>query len=305
MQIHSATPRANLAPPLARDSLGCSQHELLLDQALVAGGITFRRKAALGPHVARMETPAEDRGLLIGLSLRPGHRRRAAQGRASSDHVFDRDAVYIRDFETAYSCEVEGSFDFFLMEINRAFLDEIASRGERRGPIDLKRLGAQHDPMLGHLARVLLPALADPRASSPLFAEQISTAIATHLFSHHGVTPVCQGRRPPRLAGKALRRATEMLMDNENAEPSMAAIAEALEMSRGQFFRAFRETTGTTPYQWVLNQRIDHARQLLRTTDLPLAQVALHCGFFDQSHLTRIFSREVGVSPGRWRRDHR
>jgi transcriptional regulator GlxA family with amidase domain len=129
--------------------------------------------------------------------------------------------------------------------------------------------------------------------------------MVTHLFHSYGTEAPRQPRRVPRLAAPVLRRATEMLMEESGPEVSMATIADALNMSRGQFFRTFRETTGTTPYQWVLNQRLDHARQMLRTTDLPLAQIALHCGFFDQSHLTRIFSREMGVSPGRWRRESR
>lgn len=292
-------------PAIPRDSLGCGQHELLNDHVLALGGLTFRRKTAMGPHVSQMATPPEDRGLLVGLSLRPGHRRRAAQGRSASDQIYDRDAAYIRDFESPYSCQVEGSFDFFLLELNRAFLDDIAHRGETRGPAELTRIAALSDPILGHLAQTMLPALADPASTSALFAEQIGTAMVTHLFSRYGQNRPRSPRRAPRLANPALRRATEMLMDESNPEPSMASIADALQMSRGQFFRAFRETTGTTPYQWVLNQRVDHARQLLRTTDLALAEIALHCGFFDQSHLTRIFSREVGVSPGRWRRENR
>jgi AraC-like DNA-binding protein len=290
---------------LVRDSLGCGRHELLYDHSLTVGGMTFRRKTAMGPHVARMETPPEDRGLLIGLSLRAGHRRRSVQGGAVRDEVYGKDGTYIRDFENPYACDVEGSFDFFLLELNREFLAEIANRGESRRLPQLTRLAAQSDPVLGHLAQALLPALADPKGASPLLAEQIGTAMVTHLFHSYGTEAPRQPRRVPRLAAPVLRRATEMLMEESGPEVSMATIADALNMSRGQFFRAFRETTGTTPYQWVLNQRLDHARQMLRTTDLPLAQIALHCGFFDQSHLTRIFSREMGVSPGRWRRESR
>ncbi|MEF3129654.1 AraC family transcriptional regulator [Rhizobium leguminosarum] len=67
--------------------------------------------------------------------------------------------------------------------------------------------------------------------------------------------------------------------------------------------RAFRETTGMTPYQWVLRERIDRARNLLRTSKTPLAEVAIACGFADQSHFTRVFAGIVGTTPGNWRRN--
>lgn len=57
-----------------------------------------------------------------------------------------------------------------------------------------------------------------------------------------------------------------------------------------------------TPYQWLVSQRIDRARTLLRTSNAPLAEVAIACGFADQSHFTRVFASIVGATPGNWRR---
>jgi AraC family transcriptional regulator len=68
------------------------------------------------------------------------------------------------------------------------------------------------------------------------------------------------------------------------------------------FARAFRQSIGASPHQWLLARRIDKAMSLLAGSDLTLAQIALACGFSDQSHLTRVFKVAVGTSPGRWRR---
>ena len=71
----------------------------------------------------------------------------------------------------------------------------------------------------------------------------------------------------------------------------------------GEYFsRAFRGTMGVAPHNWLLIRRVEVAKEKLLSTQLSLAEVALACGFADQSHLTRVFTGMVGVSPGAWRR---
>jgi AraC family transcriptional regulator len=59
------------------------------------------------------------------------------------------------------------------------------------------------------------------------------------------------------------------------------------------------------PHQWLQQRRIDKAKQLLRADTMALAEVAAACGFADQSHFTRVFTRTLGIGPGHWRRAHR
>jgi AraC-like DNA-binding protein len=59
---------------------------------------------------------------------------------------------------------------------------------------------------------------------------------------------------------------------------------------------------GVAPHQWLIRRRVEAAREALEDPRLSLAEVALRCGFADQSHLTRLFSRIVGIGPGAWRR---
>jgi AraC family transcriptional regulator len=83
---------------------------------------------------------------------------------------------------------------------------------------------------------------------------------------------------------------------------SLNAIARECGLSPSHFTRAFAISVGQPPHQWLLEQRVDLARQLLSESALPLADIAIQCGFADQSHFTRVFSARAGVSPGRWRR---
>jgi AraC family transcriptional regulator len=76
-------------------------------------------------------------------------------------------------------------------------------------------------------------------------------------------------------------------------------------LSSGYFARAFKRSTGVPPYQWLTKMRGERVKELLKDPRCELADIALLCGFVDQSHLTRVFSRSEGYGPGRWRRLHR
>jgi AraC family transcriptional regulator len=64
-----------------------------------------------------------------------------------------------------------------------------------------------------------------------------------------------------------------------------------------QLIQLFRQNTGSSPYAYVIAQRVARARRLLETTDLPIARVAIDAGFADQAHLTRMLRRHLGVTP--------
>lgn len=79
----------------------------------------------------------------------------------------------------------------------------------------------------------------------------------------------------------------------------MASIAN---LSCSHFSRAFRATLGESPSRFVVRRRVERAEQLILFTDKPLSQIALDCGMADQPHLTKLFRRVYGMSPGKWRK---
>ena len=84
---------------------------------------------------------------------------------------------------------------------------------------------------------------------------------------------------------------------------SVVAIAKACKWSTSHFTRAFKVSTGVPPHRWLLEMRVESARELLVQSEAPLAEIAYTCGFADQSHMSRVFSRVLGMSPGVWRRE--
>jgi AraC-like DNA-binding protein len=107
------------------------------------------------------------------------------------------------------------------------------------------------------------------------------------------------------LAPWQVRRAKEMLMAHLDGEITLEELAGECQLSRSHFARAFRKTTGLPPHRWLVEQRLERAKDLLLKSDLPLAEIADTCGFSDQSHFTRAFGAALGVAPGEWRRSRR
>lgn len=289
-------------PPVPRDSLGCPFSKLDTDLHLSAEGISFHRKSSLSPRFGQVATPASDRGFLIGVSTKGGHRRRIFHEHRATEHDFPEDGIYIRNFCDDYRADLQGNFDFVLMEFSTDAFGHFADDAGNGPARTIACTPGERDPVVANLLRALGPAFAQPNQARNLFVEQVSAAIGTHLLQTYG-----QGRRPATDRTRSLSRANErlakeILRAGIRDDVSVAEIAAACNLSRGHFIRAFRETTGQTPYQWLQSQRVEIARDLLVNTPLSLADIALACGFADQSHFTRVFAHIVGTPPGQWRR---
>lgn len=85
--------------------------------------------------------------------------------------------------------------------------------------------------------------------------------------------------------------------NNLDTDLKIAALAEKLELSSPHFCRLFKQTTGLSPYRYILLQRIELAKQLLASKNLNLSDIALRCGFYDQSHFNLQFRNHTGMTP--------
>ncbi|MEZ2295147.1 helix-turn-helix domain-containing protein [Variovorax sp. RCC_210] len=297
---------AHPAPAPATDGLGCTASHLSQDRDLLANGVRVYRKTVDGPQRQHVETAASGRGVLVGVSLRDGHRRRVLHEHHAVRHDFGKGAIYIRDFCDRYRADMETGFDFVLLEISHAALERALD--DRAGPRagGLAAVTAERDDVLAHLAQALVPALHDPADTSLLFVDQVCLAVTSYLVDAHGrAAPPNEPRTQRVLSRSHEARAKEMLRSKIDGAISVAEIADACNLSRSYFIHAFRETTGQTPHQWLIAQRLERAQALLMDFERPLADVAAACGFADQSHFTRVFSQYTGSPPGSWRRKMR
>lgn len=186
----------------------------------------------------------------------------------------------------------------------RAALNLIAEGAEARRIEELRyKPGAGvDDPVMKGLVGSLLPAFEHPEQASRLFVEHVALAVGTHAAKTYGGLELVMPSRGG-LAPWQLKRAEETLAADLDGDVSLADVANDCGLSASHFSRAFRQSTGLSPHQWLLQRRVDTAKNLLPDHELSLSDIALACGFADQSHFTRVFARLIGISPGAWRRN--
>ncbi|MGG2397679.1 helix-turn-helix domain-containing protein [Pseudomonas sp. SH1-B] len=132
----------------------------------------------------------------------------------------------------------------------------------------------------------------------------LTRRLCDHLLRKYQAAPaLC--RQNARLAPWQERRAKVLLAGSLSGRLFIAEVARQCAMSRSHFSRAFKQSTGFSPQDWVLKLRVETAQQLLRASSRTLTEIGQDCGFCDQAHFTRTFSRLVGVSPSRWRHSER
>jgi AraC-like DNA-binding protein len=157
------------------------------------------------------------------------------------------------------------------------------------------------DPVLAHFAAALAAATLESAEVNHLLVERVMLAVRAYLAEKYGLTA-----SPPLNGGgltvAQLHVAKQLLTANVDENILIADVARACGLSRQYFTKAFKISTGVTPHRWLQQYRVEMAMQLLGTTTLPIAEIAIECGFADQSHFTRVFTRFVGSSPRTWRK---
>jgi AraC family transcriptional regulator len=245
------------------------------------------------------------------------HRARPAHAGWHGDRLVEvpalrSGALSCLDLREAWRMDLSAPFDSFHAFIPWSAFDEVTSElGRPRIDALNRRIGVEHcdETMLG-LARSLNPVLGRPERASALFTDHVFLAMVTHLAVTYGGFRAGHLQTLPASRVRLLshveeRRVTSRLLDDVAGDTSLSELAALCGRSRSQFIRAFKQSTGMPPHRWLLMQRVERAKELLRVTNLPIVEIALRCGFSDQSHLTRVFSKAFDITPGAWRRQWR
>lgn len=123
--------------------------------------------------------------------------------------------------------------------------------------------------------------------------------------AHTYLPPVQINNANARLSCWQERAAKKLMMENLDCSIQIATVAKECCLSRSHFSRAFKNTTGHSPRDWLQLARMTLAKKLLEQTDFSVSHVGFECGFADQPHFTRMFTRNVGMTPRKWRLNNR
>jgi AraC family transcriptional regulator len=202
---------------------------------------------------------------------------------------------------TALQWTSTGTSEFAQLYFSPALLRRAALRlNGTRNPVLMTRIGFV-DPLLHSVLTAMLAALHLPAQRQALYLDTLLETVLFKLLQDYAILRVPELRSRESLAPFRMKRVVEFVEAHLGTHMTLAQLAKIGEVSTFHFSRAFRNSLGETPYQYILRRRVDRAKALLTASDQPLARVASACGFRDARHLKRTFQRVAGVAPGHYR----
>lgn len=187
------------------------------------------------------------------------------------------------------------------IQISQRTLDELAYDQQQKPIAGLRANFGENDPVLYGLCSAVLGKIDVFHDEDALFLDHVGLAFYAHISRTYGQQ---SGFGPLRggLSPRQFQRARDLMTAKLSTGVSLAELAEACGLSSSYFARAFRRSAGMPAHRWLMNARINRAKELLLRRELTLAEISFACGFADQSHFTRVFSRREGAPPAHWRR---
>ena len=248
--------------------------------------------------------PREDAYMIVIQISGKNARELWLDGRPIKTEPLHADGVVFHDLRQSPQFFFHDPLDSVNYFLRRKTLDVIAEDAGAPRISDLQFIPGVGvmDHVVAELTRLLLPVFDTPDRVSLLFADYVSLALGSHVAQAYGGMKSVVALRQGGLATWQERRAKELISANLEGNLSTGDLARECSLSAGHFARAFRRSTGLSPHQWLVWCRVEKAHELLRDGGLSLAEIARACGFADQSHFTRTYTRLRGISPGAWRR---
>jgi AraC family transcriptional regulator len=171
------------------------------------------------------------------------------------------------------------------------------------GDVELPRVESLVDARVGALAAAVNAERVAGFPSGRLFLDSVEQALAVALVNGYAVRHRSVQTYRGGLGSGRLRRIKEFVDAKMDDDLTLCAMAQSVELSTAHFSRMFRKSTGETPHQFLLRHRVERAKEMLRSADARVMDVAVACGFKTQQHFAQIFRRVSGASPTEYRQE--
>ena len=208
-------------------------------------------------------------------------------------------SLWVSPSGTPITLRLNSTLRYLRVSIDPVHLSRLISPSlDAIAPLRLRRTYAVQSPQIAHLMLTLRYEADSHNAGGLATVEAVTTALGHLLLRHAGI----EQPRPVHIRGglsaHAKRRVLELIDAMLDARLTIEKLAREVGLSPAHFARAFKETMGRAPHQYLLALRLERARRLVETTQASLSDIAQRAGFADQAHFTRLFKRAFGITPG-------
>jgi AraC family transcriptional regulator len=198
----------------------------------------------------------------------------------------------------SHRCNWNSCVEFMVLAIEPSLLQEVAQDVVAGDRIELTpRFMNQVDPLIQGIFSTLREELEWGKIGGDLLVDSLKTTLAIHLLRNYCAVQPKPLNHDDGLSQFNLRQVKEYIHEHLSQDLKLLELSAIAQLSPYYFLRLFKQRMGITPHQYILQQRIEKAKHLLRHSQLSIAEIAVRTGFSDQSHLTRCFKRRVGITP--------
>ena len=213
--------------------------------------------------------------------------------------VVPPESLWISPSASPITLRLKSTLRYLRVSLEPAHLGRLISPSlDELAPVRLRRTYAVESPQIRNLMLTLRDEADSQNAGGLAMVEAVTSALGHLLVRHAGVERPRPVRSRGGLSATAKRRVLELIDATLDARLTVDALSREVGLSPAHFARAFKETMGRAPHQYLLALRLERARRLLDTTRLSISEIAQRTGFADQAHFTRLFRRAFGRTPG-------
>jgi AraC family transcriptional regulator len=157
------------------------------------------------------------------------------------------------------------------------------------------------DLLVCQIVLALQNVLETDATNSCFYADSMATALAAHCLRNYSTRKHVLQEYEDGLSKYKLKQAFEYMNTHLSENISLASVSEQLGISQFHFCRLFKQSTGMTPYAYLIRQRVERAKQLLKRKEGTMLDIAIECGFANSSHFAKHFRKYTGISPRHFR----
>jgi AraC family transcriptional regulator len=199
-------------------------------------------------------------------------------------------------------CRWSEESEFSHVYLDSTFLNHAAHESVNPDRVEIMlQIPPLADPLIWQIGASLKSVLEHNPHNSCFYAESMATALAAHLLQFYTTRPQALQEYGDGLSKIKINQAIEYINEHLHLNLTLTEIATELEMSQYYFCRLFKQSIGMTPHQYLIQQRVERSRQLLKQLESKIVDIATECGFANPSHFAKCFRQRVGISPQQFR----